>query len=372
MGWIIGVVLAVVVFIYIVLFHLSVSVPDYMAARHYRFGKPTTEGPISGKRILVIPGIDQLVMIDKRIQKSTVENISVLTKERQMMSLSVTLIWKPINAAMTIENIRPEDIEPTFFKIAESVIKNESSKMTVDEILEKRNILAKNLMVTLSDITESWGTAISSVNISNLVVVNDSFMRNMAMPKEIELERQTRIAELEKELAIQLKSIEKDKDEELFKLEAERLVGMKKEEIATSLESAKKDREIHISELQAKLEKVVSEIALIQQNCSTTAEAEKLKALLIAETDGLKEKLKVINSFSSNALSYEILKILPELYKNINIGDVTLFDANGGQNNPFDFIGCLASSALSVIKKVDIGAGTNTINVESCQPVEES
>lgn len=348
-----AIIIALVYFFYI---HWSVSIPDFMAARHYRFGKPTTDGPISGKRVVVIPSIDQVVMIDKRIQKSLIENISVLTKERQKMTLAVTIIWKPINAAVTIENIKPEDIEPTFFKIAESVIKNESSKMNVDEILENRNQLSKNLLTILSETTDTWGISVSSVNVSSLVVDNDSFMKNMAMPKEIELERKTKLAQIEKELAIELRTIEKSKESELSKLESEKVIGIKREEISTLLEQAKKERETTIMEMQSKIEEINSKISLIQHNSITKAETEKIKATILAETEGLKEKLKVTNSCSPNAISYEISKILPELYKNINMGDITLFEGSNSQGNGFDFCSYIATSALSLMKKV----GANT------------
>jgi regulator of protease activity HflC (stomatin/prohibitin superfamily) len=97
------------------------------------------------------------------------------------------IVWKSENASMTIENIKPEDIQPIFFKIMESVIKNECAKMMVDEILENRIKLAHNLLTILKEIADTWGLKISSVNISNLVVSNDKFMHNMALPKEIEI-----------------------------------------------------------------------------------------------------------------------------------------------------------------------------------------
>ena len=358
------VVLIMIILIYLFYFRWSVSIPDYMAARHYRFGKPSTQETISGKRVIVIPTIDLLVMIDKRIQKSTLENISILTKERQQMSLSLTLIWKPENAAMTIENIRPEDIEPTFFKIAESVIKNESSKMTVDEILENRNLLAKNLNGILSETTDKWGITVSSVNISNLVVKNESFMRNMALPKEIELERKTQIAQLEKELAVELKTIEKNRDSELHKLEVEKTVGIKKEEVTTLIEQAQKVREQMICELQEKVEKIKSDILLIQQNTISAYEAKRIKDSILAETEGLREKIEIINSCSQNALGFEMIKILPELYKNLKIGDVTLFENNSSETGKFDLYSNIVGSVMPMIKKFNTGMNTAKSSLE--------
>lgn len=351
----ISLVVIALIAVYLCYIHWSVSVPDFMAARHYRFGRPSTDGPISGRRILVIPTIDQVVMIDTRIQKTAIENISILTKERQVMNLSVTLIWKPINAAMTIESIKPEDIEPTFFRIAESVIKNEASKMTVDEILENRSILSKNLLSTLSETTDSWGISVSSVNISNLVVVNENFMRNMALPREIEQERKAKLAQIEKDLALDLRNIEKEKESELSRLESDRAVGLKREETTTVLEQAQKEREALILEMEIKVAQLSSEINLIEKKCETAAESNRITETLLAETQGLKEKLKVINGCSPNAINFELLKILPELYKNIEIGDITLFEGAQEGGHGFDFGSYAAASALTLMRRLGSG-----------------
>ncbi|MGE5626898.1 MAG: SPFH domain-containing protein [Solirubrobacterales bacterium] len=367
------VIIIVALLIYLKFFRWSVSVPDYMAARHYRFGKPSTSKPISGRSILVIPSIDQLVMIDKRIQKSTLENISVLTKERQSIKISVTLIWKPIDASMTIESIRPEDIEPTFFKIIESVIKNESSKMTVDEMLENRTVLSKNLIEILCETTDKWGIQVSSVNISSLVVMNESFMRNMSMPKEIEVERKAKLAQIEKDLAIDLKLIQNNTDAELSKLRAEEIIGVEKEKIYTVLERSKKERELLIQEMEINIEKINSEILLIKEKSITDAEAERIQSSIIAEANGLKEKLKVINSYSTNAMNYETVKILPELYNNIKMGDITLLQ-NSSENKGFDFYSYIASSALSFLKKSESeekGDSSEIIDIDKIKDIND-
>lgn len=328
-------VLAIIgILIYLFVFRWSVNVPDYMAARHYRFGKPTSDKPITGKRVIVIPYIDHLVLIDQRIQRNSLDNINVLTKERQVMKISATLIWKSENAAMTIENIKPEDIQPTFFKIIESVIKNECSKMSVDEILENRSALSKNLLGILKETADKWGLSISSVNITNVTVSNESFMRNMALPKEIEIERKAKLAQIEKELTVELKSIERDTQAKLASLKAEKTVGEEKEQVASVLEQAEKNR-IHNIQLQQKeIEEVIAEIERIKAKVSIENEAEKTKALLKAEADGLQERIKVLADYSQVGLSYEMIQNLPEIYKNLNMGNVTLFQSDSENNIP--------------------------------------
>lgn len=318
-----------VIAIYLFFFKWSVGIPDYLAAKHYRFGKTTTDGPISGKRVLVIPRIDNLIMVDTRIQRSSLDNLSILTEEHQKMSVAITIIWKTYNAAKTIENIKPENIESTLFQIIESAVKNECSKLTVKDILEKRGLLEKNLSNNLSETTNPWGIVISSVNILNLTVINENFIKNMALPKEIELEKKAKLAKIEEEQIIQLKTIEKDKNIELLKIET-----------SCNLEKSN----IELRKVQAVNYKT-------EQTAHIEVEADKVKTMLTAEAEGLLQKIKVMNSFSPAALNYELLKTLPDVYKNISMGDVTVFENTGTNENGFNFISNLATSVLSIMKK---------------------
>lgn len=341
--------------IYLSYFRWSTSIPDYMAARHYRFGKPTTEGPISGKRIIVIPSIDQLVLIDKRIQKSNIEGITLLTKERQRMTLSITIIWKPTDAAKTIENIKPEDIEPTFFNIAESAIKNECTKMSVEDILENSRTLEKTVKENLQSIADSWGIMVNSITISNLSVDNAEFLNNMARPKEIELEKSARLAKISEEQTVALKAIEKEKISNMAQLEMEQTLDLKKVELEMQIQQLQCEQNIRLENLKQTLVDIISQNKILEQRADTSIEAEKIKSAIIAETEGLKEKLCVINTFSSNAVNYELVKILPEIYKSVGLKDVTLIEnGNGnGQGTGFNFMSNIIGSAHSIMGKLN-------------------
>ena len=333
--------------VYLFVFRWSVNVPDYMAARHYRFGQSTSDKPISGKRCIVIPYIDQLVMIDQRIQQSTLDNIKVLTKERQNMLISAMIVWKSENAAMTIENIKPEDIQPTFFKIMESVIKNECAKMDVDEILENRSKLSANLSATLKETADNWGLKIASVNISNLEVSNEKFMRNMALPREVEIERKAALAEIEKNLTIELKTIEKDTQSQLASLKLELTIGEEKEVVASALETAERVRITALLAKDKEIERLHTEIKEIKESSSTKTDAERTKSILLAEAEGLEKRSKVLAAYDANALQYELINHLPEIYNNLKIGDLTLFQNGSGQTSELDKIGVLCSSLIT-------------------------
>jgi len=334
-----------------------------MAARHYRFGKPTSETPISGRRCIVVPYIDQLVMIDQRIQQSTLENINVLTKERQNMKLSAMIVWKSENAAMTIENIKPEDIQPTFFKIMESVIKNECAKMTVDEILENRIKLAQNLSSTLKVTADTWGLKISSVNISSLIVSNEKFMRNMALPKEIEIERKASLAEIEKGLTIELKNIERETESQIAGLKSEKIIGEEKERVENTLKTIEKERITQLLAKDTEIEQIKAQIAEIKAGVATKTETDRTKALLIVEAEGLEKRSQVLAKHGEMVLQYELINHLPEIYKNLTIGDLTLFqNGSSEQNSEIDGVGYLVGALMAGLRGKNSQTGTNTLS----------
>jgi regulator of protease activity HflC (stomatin/prohibitin superfamily) len=343
------------ILIYLFYFRWSTSIPDYMAARHYRFGKPTTEGPISGKRIIIIPSIDQLVLIDRRIQKSNIEGVTLLTKERQRMTLSITIIWKPTDAAKTIENIKPEDIEATFFNIVESAIKNECTKMSVENILENSRTLEKTVKENLQTVADLWGITVGSITISNLSVDNAEFLNNMARPREIELEKAARLAKINEEQTVALKAIEKDKISNMAQLEMERMLDLKKVELEMEVQRLQCEKSVQIENLKQTLIDIVSKNKILEQQADISIETEKIKSAILAETEGLKEKLRVINSFSSNAVNYELVKILPELYKNVGLKDVTLIEGGNGNGHStgFNFMSNIIGSAYSIMGKLN-------------------
>lgn len=96
------------------------------------------------------------------------------------------------------------------------------------------------------------------------------------------------------------------------------------------------------------LKKEMAEISLIKNKAVSDAEAEKIKTTILAETEGLREKINVINTCKPNAIHYEISKVLPDLYKNITMGDITLLGNNSNGSSGIDII---AASALNLMKK---------------------
>ena len=155
----------------------------------------------------------------------------------------------------------------------------------------------------------------------------------MALPKEIENERKAKLAQIEKELTIELKNIEKDTESKLAALKAEKIVGEEKEKVAVVLEQAEKERIKGLQLLQKEIEKINAEIEAVKSSCSSDNESRRIKA---------------ISEYTESGLNYEMIKSMPEIYKNMNLGNITLFQ-NNGQDSGFNTYSNFASSLLSLL-----------------------
>jgi len=343
-----GIVILVVILLWL---KWCVSIPDYMAARHYRFGRPTTSEPISGTRILKIPFMDQIIMIDKRVQRSVITDRQVITKERQLVNIDIMVIWKPIDVTKTIGNIHPQEIEPNFEKIIESILRSEMATMTVNEILEDRKQIAIKLQKVLGDSAVNWGIGITSVEISDIKIINKTFLENMAKPMEIHIEKIAKLAEIEKENEIKIKEIQGEQKTELAKIETKELLGVKNQETMLSIEKINKNREIMIAEFEEKLKQIYANINLMEQQ--KIAEADKYSKA--REIEILQEKLSVLNDqIKPRILAYNLVEVLPDIYKNLKIGDITIFGGGDGKNTGFDVYGNLLAPVLMLCKHLGI------------------
>lgn len=172
-------------------------------------------------------------------------------------------------------------------------------------------------------------------------------MRNMALPKEIETERRASLVEIEKGLLIELKNIDKETEVQLSSLKAEKTIGEEKERVASALETAEKKRIALLLAKDAEIEQLATQIEEIKSGVSTKTEAERTKALILAEADGLEKRNKILANYSESALEYELINRLPEIYKSLKIGDLTLFQSSSGEQTcEIDKIGYLFGSLV--------------------------
>ena len=380
------IVLAVVAFIkkYIKIF------PPNIFYVHLRKGKPISQG--EGGMVMRVPFFDKILKIDKTVQQLNVNSEHIISKEKQYISLEVVVQWQAVDAISTIFNVKWREIPNLINTIIESVIRTRVANLKVEEVLEERIKIIDAIKKELIEIVKDWGVSIITVEIPNVKVINEEFLRDLSRPRMAEIARNAMVAEIEKEQTTKIKDIERERLTKLKEIEMAKQTGTSEQIKLRQIQEEQKEREKSVLEiemqkqvLQKKYEKEQAEIEAekaknvemrraeaekyrkVTQEAEAEAQRIKLKANAEAEyikqtmnsrAQGLAQRINALNNYSENALKAELLKILPEIYKNIKIGDVTLFSSDGqtqdgekgNSNSVYNFFGQMLMPAVLLSK----------------------
>ncbi|MHA1145000.1 MAG: SPFH domain-containing protein [Candidatus Helarchaeota archaeon] len=350
-------VLAILIFVkkYIAIY------PPMVFFVHLRRGKPIAQG--EGGMVIRVPFFDKVLTIDKTVQQLNIDSEEVLSKEKQKISLRTVVQWQAIDAISTINNVKWHEIPKLIRAIIESVIRTTCAQLRVEEILEERQKIIDAIKKELLEITKDWGVAIITVEIPDVDVINAEFLKDMSRPREAEMKRKAELAEIERDQITQVKEVERQRTVKLQQIAMSKETGVNDQIKLRDIQENEKERELSVLEiemkkrvLQKEYEKRQAEIeaekiknirmkqaeAERYQKITGIAEAEAEKIRLVAESEaakilkiakaeaeGMRLKINALNEYTPQALKAELIKILPKIYENISIGDITLFSTDG-------------------------------------------
>jgi regulator of protease activity HflC (stomatin/prohibitin superfamily) len=342
---------------------------------HLRRGKAIKQG--EGGMVIRIPFFDRILAVDRTVQQLNISAESVLSNEKQKIRLSSVLLWQAENAIATINNVTWKEIPSRLTAIIESVIRTACAQLAVEEILEERQLIIEAIKKELIDIVSEWGLKVCSVELVDVVVVNESFLRDMSKPREAEMHRLAQIALIEADQATGTRDIERSKILREQEIIRDKLVGVQEQSQLRDIQEAEKQREQSVLEIalqkdlmqkkyekqQAEVEaakdlevaklgaeaekqrKIKEEVEVQAQRIVQEARAEADKISMVAEAEagqilkvtsaqaeGIQKTLEAARDYSPQAFARDFLQILPEIYRQIDIGDVTLFGGGSGGN----------------------------------------
>ncbi|MFW9769368.1 MAG: SPFH domain-containing protein [Candidatus Thorarchaeota archaeon] len=339
---------------------------------HLRRGKAIKQG--EGGMVVRIPFFDRILAVDRTVQQLNISAESVLSKEKQKIKLSAVLQWQAENAISTINNVTWKEIPSRLTAIIESVIRTACAQLSVEEILEERQLIIEAIKKELIDIVSEWGLKIVTVELIDVVVVNETFLRDMSKPREAEMQRLAQIALIEAEQVTSTRNVEKTRIVREQEIARDKLIGVQEQSQLRDIQEAEKQREQSVLEIalqkdlmQKKYEKqqaeveaakdlevaklgaeaqkqrrIKEEVEVQAQRILQEAKAEAEKISMVAEADagkilkvttaqaeGIKKTLEAARDYTPQAFARDFLQILPEIYRQIDIGDVTLFGGAG-------------------------------------------
>jgi regulator of protease activity HflC (stomatin/prohibitin superfamily) len=340
---------------------------------HLRRGKAIKQG--EGGMVIRIPFFDRILAVDRTVQQLNISAESVLSKEKQKIRLSAVLQWQAENAIATINNVMWKEIPSRLTAIIESVIRTACAQLSVEMILEERQLIIEAIKKELIDIVSEWGLKVVTVELVDVTVVNESFLRDMSKPREAEMHRLAQIALIEADQSTGTRDIERSKVLREQEIARDKIIGVQEQGQLRDIQEAEKQREQSVLEIalqkdlmqkkyekqQAEVEaskdlevaklaaeaqkqrKIKEEVEVQAQRIVQEAQAEADKISMVAEAEagqilkvtsaqaeGIKKTLEAARDYSPQAFARDFLQILPEIYKEIDIGDVTLFGGGAG------------------------------------------
>lgn len=203
---IIGLTAIVIAAIILLLILLSSSI---RILREYEIGVIFRLGRYIGNRgpgfIMIIPGIEKMVRIDKRTRTIDVPPQDLITKDNVPVKVNAVLYFRvadPAKSVLEIENYRFATLQ-----ISQTTLRSILGQAELDDLLAKREKINEELQHVIDDLTEPWGIKVSVVEIKD-VEIPQSMQRALAAQAEAERDRRAKIIAAEGELQASYKLTE--------------------------------------------------------------------------------------------------------------------------------------------------------------------
>ncbi|NWF94573.1 MAG: hypothetical protein HXY34_00350 [Candidatus Thorarchaeota archaeon] len=362
---------------------------------HLRKGKAIKQG--EGGMVVRRPFFDRILAIDRTVQQLNIHAESVLSREKQKIKLSAVLQWQAENAIATINNVKWSEIPSRLTAIIESVIRTACAQLSVEEILEERQKIIEAIKKELIDIVSEWGLKVVTVELVDVSVVNESFLRDMSKPREAEMHRTAQMALIEADQTTGQRDIERSRALREKEIERDQLVGVQEQMQLRAIQEAEKQREqsvleielqkdlmqkryekqkaeveaskdLEVAKLNAEAEKqrrIKQEVEVQAQRILqeaqaeaeriailANAEADRIRKVTMAQAEGIKKTLEAAKDYSPQAFARDFVSMIPQIYEHIKIGDVTLFGGGGAGGGAVGEDGGSGAGAFQVFGNV--------------------
>jgi len=176
--------------------------------REYERGVIFTLGKV-GRRaagpgiVLLIPVIQQMRKVDMRTIVTDVPPQDVISKDNVSVNVNAVIYFRVIDAVRAV--VQVENFMEATSQLAQTTLRSVLGKHDLDQMLQERDKLNKDIQQILDEQTEAWGIKVANVEIKR-VDVAESMIRVIARQAEAERERRAKVilAEGEQQAAAKL------------------------------------------------------------------------------------------------------------------------------------------------------------------------
>ncbi|MFH1186592.1 MAG: slipin family protein [Candidatus Levyibacteriota bacterium] len=170
------------------------QVNQYQRGVKFRFGKYV--GLMSPGWRIILPVIESWIRIDMRVKAVDVPDQEAITKDNVSAKVNAVIYYR-INIANKAV-IEVEDYYYAVSQLAQTTMRNVVGETALDDLLSKRNDVAKNIQKIIDKATDPWGIKVESVELKD-IILPDEMKRVIARQAEAERERRAIIIRAEGE-----------------------------------------------------------------------------------------------------------------------------------------------------------------------------
>ena len=185
----------VVVIVLFLLANMFYIVKQWETVTLIRFGRivKTVETGIQVK----MPFIDSLIRLDMRVQTFDLRGQSAITKDNITVKIDSVGFLKIENAGKLILGV--EDYWSAIRSYSQTSLRNIVGEYSLDELLEKREVIAEKMKMIVDGYTKEWGVDIQKIELQDVVLPSD-MQRAFAVQAEAERESRAIVIKANAEL----------------------------------------------------------------------------------------------------------------------------------------------------------------------------
>jgi len=328
-GWAIGSVIAIVLFILLFIVFMASRYRKFRTNQfviHLRNGKVKNAG--LGGRLFLLPLIDEYIVIPTTSIQTILEaHEQLVSSEYQNIEFVGMVIWKVVDpekafSAVSWDPRADNYVEKILKKAAEAVIRTTCSHMPLEKIIRERREIIDDVSKDLLELTADWGIIIETIEILEVIIVEQELKRNMEAVKQAEESRKARLAKAEAE-----------RESRLRELEVQSLVGTEQQNVEKEIELRRKQKEISIAEMERERKKIEADgerqKIIIDADAAAQGikkkliaqaegEAENIKQQMLAQAEGFLKQVEAMSKADERFLAVQLVNILPEIFKNVS------------------------------------------------------
>jgi regulator of protease activity HflC (stomatin/prohibitin superfamily) len=192
----------------IIIFAVMVISATFKILKEYERGVVFTLGKV-GRRaagpgiVILIPVIQTMRRIDMRTLVADVPPQDVISRDNVSVNVNAVIYYRVIDAVRAV--VQVENFKEATSQLAQTTLRSVLGKHDLDEMLQERDRLNKDIQSILDEQTEAWGIKVANVEIKR-VDVAESMIRAIARQAEAERERRAKVilAEGEQQAAAKL------------------------------------------------------------------------------------------------------------------------------------------------------------------------